>query len=111
MLSSNNTYNIKDSVHGFQPSVAVDAEGHVAARLDASIARAVGEVVVGQIFLLNAEHLPANVELDVWKRGFGRVGRVYIALYIFSIAQEHSLERVSRRTPWALENFAPGIAA
>jgi hypothetical protein len=61
------TYNVKDGVDGLEPSVSVDIEGQLSARLNTTVAEAITQVLEWEILFVDSKHLPADVELYVWK--------------------------------------------
>jgi hypothetical protein len=63
------TYDVEDGVDRLEPSVTVNAEWQVAARLDTTEAHAIAEVMVCEVFLLHSEQLSTDVELDVREGG------------------------------------------
>ena len=106
------TYNVEDDVDGLEPSVSVDVEGQFTTRLDATVAEAVAEVVVCEIFLVHPKHLAADVELDIWQRSLRSLGWQNVALQTI-ISTRLGLWSVYAGilTPMALENFESGMAA
>lgn len=74
------TYGVEDGIDRLEPSVAVDAERQVSTRLNATVAHAIAEVMVGEVFLLHSEQLATDVELDKRKFGLRDFGWENIAL-------------------------------
>jgi hypothetical protein len=74
------TYDVEDGIDRLEPSVAVDAEWQVSTRLNATVAHAIAEVKVGEVFLLHSEQLATDVKLDERKFGLRDFGRENIAL-------------------------------
>lgn len=105
------TYDVEDGVDGLEPSISVDAEGKLSARLDTTVAEAVTEVVVCEIFLVHRKHLAANVELDLGQRSLRSLGRQNVTLQ--TISTRLGLRDVCSEllTPMALENFESGMEA